>query len=134
MTSSADSLRHIGDTNPKYVSAMLEHLSPGEAAVAAFHSPRAEYALKTVRYATVLVTNQRLLIGNEPSLGRSRVKIAIDLRSLRASGAGPLSGVGPTWEVAFQTGDGSVGSMYARHPGEAEELAAVVKQAAIALR
>jgi len=132
MTSQGASLRTIGAVRQQHVSAIVQQLRQGEVALAASHSTRAEYALKTVRFATIVVTNHRLLIANEPSIGKARVKIAIDLKALRSCGFGPLMGYGPTWEVAFQTADGSSGTMYMALPSEAEDLSDVIRQAVAA--
>jgi hypothetical protein len=74
---------------------------------------------------TVVLTNQALMFAKDRTFGRPKADRNIPLQGITSVGAGPLRGVGPTWEVTFIANRGAQGTMYLRWPPAAEQVEAV---------
>lgn len=78
---------------------------------------------------TVVLTNEALMFAKERLFGRPKADRIIPLQEITSIGAGPLLGVGPTWEVTFSANRGAQGTMYIRWPQAAEQVEAVLRTA-----
>lgn len=112
------------------VDALLVGLRSGEQPVVAFRTHRLEMSGYVARFATVVVTNQRLLVAKEKTFGRPKLSKSVDLEDVIGSGFGPLLGVGPTWEVGLNLRHGGVASIYFDGPHQCEPVENAIRRAA----
>ena len=95
---------------------------------------RLEFGMWVAHGATVVVTNQSLMVAKDRLLGRPKANKIIPLLKITHCGVGPLLGVGPTWEVTFRAEYGSQGSMYFAGPSQAQQVESALREAVSGLR
>jgi hypothetical protein len=94
------------------VTALMECLRSHEVPLLGARSHRFTFNGRAVNFATLVITNQRLLAAKASRFAKARPAISVELSAIGRTGSGPLSGVGPTWEAHFDTKDGSRGVVY----------------------
>lgn len=104
------------------VDAVVGTFPTGERVVLACRTSRFEMDLWVARIATLILTNRALMIVKDRLFGRPKPGKVIPLKEISSCGAGPLLGVGPTWEVTFSGKRGARGTMYFEGPLQAEQV------------
>jgi hypothetical protein len=113
------------------IAALTHHLGQTEVPLAGASSSRFEFRFNTIKLATLLVTNRRLLVAKDKIFGTPKPTVAVDLTEIASTGFGPLYGVGPTWEVHFHTTQNEPAIMYFHDPGSAEAFKNALHNAAM---
>jgi hypothetical protein len=81
----------------------LNRLVPaGETLRAALQSHRFEDGIHTFRLGHVLITSKAIYAAKDRLFGSPKLNVRVPLDGVSRTGVGPLYGVGPTWQVAFQ--------------------------------
>jgi hypothetical protein len=122
------------EPNATAVESILAAMPAGQRVLAACRSLRFEMTGWVARMATIILTDESLIVGKDRVIGRPRADKTIPLDEITATGCGPLLGVGPTWEVVFRARHNAVASMYFPGPVPAEQVVAVLKTAVSATR
>jgi hypothetical protein len=120
------------EPNEQILAGLTHALRPGEHPLVGARSGQFQFGLDKVQMATLLVTDQRLLVGKNKLFGKLKPVVTVELKDMASTGFGPLYGVGPTWEVHFHTVNQQPGIMYFDGPAQAEAFKNGLHHAAVA--
>jgi hypothetical protein len=115
--------------DPAAVDAIASTLPVGQHVLLACQTTRFEWNVWVARMATVVLTNQALLVAKGRLFGHPRPDRVIPLSEITATGVGPLRGAGPTWEVTFRGQGYAMGTIYFDGPAQAQEVKRVLEAA-----
>jgi hypothetical protein len=104
------------------VDALVANLASDHSVLAALSSSRFEMTPFLAKMGTVVLTNEAILVAKDRLFGRPKTDLTVHLSNIRGTAVGPLLGVGPTWEVAFQNERGVYGTIYFQDPANAERF------------
>ena len=126
--------RTIDGASPREdaIAALTHSLANGEIPLVGASTTHFEFGFHKTGLATLLVTNQRIIVAKDKMFGKAKPAVSVDLSDLASTGCGPLYGVGPTWEVHFHTTRNEPAIMYFNGPAEAESFKNGLHDAAIA--
>jgi hypothetical protein len=110
------------DPDPAVVDSIAEAIPAGQRILLACRPKRWEMDMLAYQSATVVLTDQALIVAKDRTFGRPRPDKTIPLSEITGSGFGPLLGVGPTWEVTFTRTRGIGASMYFAGPVQAKQV------------
>ncbi len=108
--------------DPAVVDSIAGAISAGQRILLACRPKRFEMDMVVYQSATVVLTDQALIVAKDRMFGRPKPDKVIPLSDITGSGFGPLLGVGPTWEVTFARKRGIGASMYFAGPVQAKQV------------
>lgn len=115
------------DPHPAAVDSIADALPAGQRVLLACQTTRFEWSVWVARMATVVLTNQALIVAKGRIFGRPKADRIIPLSEITATGVGPLRGAGPTWKVTLRGQRLTMGTIYFDGPAPAEEAERVLK-------
>jgi len=115
--------------DPAAVDSIASALPAGQHVLLACQTTRFEWNVWVARMATVVVTNQALIVAKGRMFGRPKPDRVIPLSEITATGVGPLRGAGPTWEVTFRGQSTAMGTIYFDGPAQAQEAKRALEDA-----
>jgi hypothetical protein len=108
--------------DPAAMDSIMGGIPTGQQVLLACRTSRFEMNRWVARMATIVLTNQALIVAKDRVFGRPKADRIIPLQEITRCGFGPLLGVGPTWEVTFRGKRGAPGTMYFDGPAQAEQV------------
>lgn len=117
------------DPDPAAVDSIANALPADQHVILACQTTRFETNVWVARMATVVLTNQALIVAKGRIFGHPKPDRTIPLKEITATGVGPLRGAGPTWEVTFRGQGNAVCSIYFDGPAPAQEVETVLRAA-----
>jgi hypothetical protein len=118
------------DPDPAAVDSIASTLPAGQHVLLACQTTRFEMNVWVARMATVVLTNQALIVAKGRMFGHPKPDRVIPLSEITATGVGPLRGAGPTWEVTFRGQGTATGAIYFDGPAQAQEVKRALEAAA----
>lgn len=114
-------------SGPGAAQSLIKALENDESPVAAYFSSFCKVFSWEARDATVLLTNQRIIIAKDRLLGKPRIDRSLRLNGIKNMQYGPLLGVGPAWVLQLTDSESILWSIQFSQGSDCEEFAGALE-------